>query len=61
VSIGLVLDGTSVPELIPALKWVFTAQTSVALTAALLAALLIRRRSIGHSTCNGVQASRTMS
>jgi predicted MFS family arabinose efflux permease len=61
VNIGLVLDGTSVPGLIPALKWVFTAQACVALAAALLAALLIRQRLMGHSIGNGVPASRTMS
>jgi predicted MFS family arabinose efflux permease len=60
VSIGLVLDGTSVPGLVTALKWVFTAQASVAAAAALLAALLIWQRLIGHSRCNGVPASPAM-
>jgi MFS family permease len=38
-ALGLVLDGKSVPTLIPALKWVFGAQAATALAAGLLAAL----------------------
>ncbi|HEY4938490.1 MAG TPA: MFS transporter [Actinomycetota bacterium] len=41
---GLVLDGTSVPGLIPALHWVYAAQASLALIGAAAAALVIGRR-----------------
>src|ERR1700704_4793975 len=42
---GLVLDGTSVPGLIPALHWVYAAQAAIALIGAATAALVIGRRS----------------
>jgi EmrB/QacA subfamily drug resistance transporter len=41
---GLVLDGASVPGLIPALHWVYAAQASLALIGAAAAALVIGRR-----------------
>jgi EmrB/QacA subfamily drug resistance transporter len=41
---GLVLDGTSVPGLIPALHWVFAAQAGLALLGAVAAVLVIGRR-----------------
>ena len=41
--LGMVLDGTTVSALVPALKSVFVAQAAVALAAALLVALVTRR------------------
>jgi EmrB/QacA subfamily drug resistance transporter len=41
---GLVLDGTSVPGLIPALHWIYAAQAGLALLGAVAAALVIGRR-----------------
>ena len=46
--LGLALDGTSVPGLVPALHWVFAAQAAVALAAALVGALVIGWRRVGQ-------------
>jgi MFS family permease len=42
---GLVLDGTPVPGLLHALRWVYAAQAGIALLGAVAAALVIARRS----------------